>query len=241
MPKLIEDNLIQSLSHLGHSHRLLYRILWEMADPAGVVIFDLDAISCAAGVSYHYADFDVFENRVIRMKATKLLLPMYLVTTVKTLSVKSPGQNKVWIAIQDHWGATKSNPKPFYDAWKQMGVGHLAPKLPEIYVQDHAIPDWLKKHRQKLDMVEAMISSQPSIAGWSEQMVEDFQDFVRRRIEIAREETNRSECRKVLIDTKIVLTLQRQVQKAINKGKTPDQICSDIRTSLCKNYSMIYT
>lgn len=232
----IEAGLIQSLSHLPHTQKLLYRVLWEMADPIGVVQYDIGLISEHCGVKLREEDFLALGKRVCQINDYELLLPLYLKAHAPTLSLKCRGQAKIWRLIKQRFRATPDHMRPFYDFWEKCGVPDCAPEMLGAYLgEDKPLPKWLIEHREKIKKAESVDTPY----GWPEEVVEKFKMFIQRRVGAAYDSTTKADCNRTEIDSQSVLLHQQVVGEALNRKISPEVICQSIYEATVGNYNTI--
>lgn len=234
MQKIIENDLIQALSHLSHGHKLLYRILWEMADELGVVEFDIGMISECAGIKYHDHDFDAFDKRVVRFGDKQLFLPLYLSRHIKTFDPNNPGQRRIWRKLKERWNATKEDMEPFYSKCREMGVLNLLPKFPDYHMDENGIKKWLLEYREGLTKAAAVDTPY----GWPESIDSAFKSYMKARIARCEKITTKAERNKNLLEPENVLALQRTVALFLQYGYSEFQITKTIIDAEVNNWSV---
>lgn len=232
----MEAGLIQSLSHLPHTQKLLYRVLWEMADPIGIVRYDLSLISEHCGVKLREEDFSALGKRVYRVNDYELLLPLYLKAHAPTLSPKCRGQAKIWRLIKQRFDATPDKMRPFYDFFDKCGVSDCAPEMLGVYLgEDKPLPKYLIEHREKIKRAESVDTPY----GWPEEVVEKFKLFIQRRVSAAYNSTSKADCNRTEIDHQSVILHQQVVGDALNRSFPVDAICQSIYEATVCNYNTI--
>lgn len=222
---IFEPNLIKDLQSQPHHLKLLYRILWELADPIGVVQYDRVAISALAGVTYQDEDFFKFGNKIIKLNDTELLMVNYMMTTVRILSPNSKGQARVWRLLQQRYGATPKNPQPFYDAWKAIGIRPCAPPMQgERHTDEQNLKPWEIELRKGLN--GALAAAKENY--FEPRLQEQFVKFVQKRCEACKRIQNKSEAefRKITFDE--VRDLQAKINRAVENGVSVDYIIGKI-------------
>lgn len=222
---IFEPNLIKDLQDQPHHLKLLYRILWELADPIGVVKYDRLAISAMAGVTYQEDDFFKFGKRVVKLNDKELLMSLYLRTTVKTLSPTCKGQSKVWELLQERYGATGKNPEPFYKAWKELEIRLLAPPMKEEgHTDEEHLKPWEIDLRKKLEGA-LTAANEPY---FEPRLQEEFVKFVQKRVEACKRIQSKSdaEFRKITFDE--VRDLQAKINRAVENGVSTNYIIGKI-------------
>ena len=229
---IFEPNLIRDLQHHPHHLKLLYRILWELADPIGVVNYDRLAVSAMAGITYQEDDFLKFGKRVVQIGENELLMANYLKTTVKVLSPKSMGQAKVWRLLRERYGATADNMEPFYAAWNALGIRWSAPETQDGFrADDAALKPWEAQLRAELDgALKVMNNHEIPAEIWAE-----MQKYVEKRVNECRKITQKTvaDYRKITSDT--VIDLQRKVARAIRCGLSAEFIIEKIEDARIEN------
>lgn len=229
---IFEPNLIRDLQHQPHHLKLLYRILWELADPIGVVCYDRLAVSAMAGITYQEDDFLKFGKRIVQIGENELLMVNYLKTTVKVLSPKSMGQAKVWRLLRERYGATPENMEPFYDAWKKLDIRWNAPEMQENFHSDEeSLKPWEVQFRAELDGALRVLNT-PEIP---EEIWAEMQQYVQKRVNECRKITQKSvaDYRKITADT--VIDLQRKVTRALRAGLSAEFIIEKIEDARIEN------
>lgn len=234
MQKIIENDLIQALAHLSHGHKLLYRILWELADEVGVVENDVGMISDAAGIKYHDSDFDAFDKRVVRFGKTQLFLSLYLSRHIKTFDPNNPGQRRVWRRLKERWGATKENMEPLYSRCRDNDVLNLLPKFPDYHLDENGTSPWLLAYRQGLSRA-AMVDTP---YGWPESVDSAFKSYMKARLARCEKIITKAEKNKNLLEPDNVLALQRTVALFIQEGFSDFQITKAIIDAESNNWSV---
>lgn len=222
---IFEPNLIKDLQDQPHHLKLLYRILWELADPIGVVKYDRVAISAMAGVTYQEDDFFKFGKRVVKLNDKELLMSLYLKTTVTTLSPTCKGQSKVWELLQERYGATGKNPEPFYKAWKELEIRLLAPPMKEEgHTDEEHLKPWEIDLRKKLE--GALTAAKEPY--FEPRLQEEFVKFVQKRVEACKRIQSKSdaEFRKITFDE--VRDLQAKINRAVENGVSTNYIIGKI-------------
>jgi hypothetical protein len=232
MQKILENDLIQALSHLSHGHKLLYRILWELADEVGVVEFDIGMISDASGIKYHESDFDAFGKRVVRFSATTLFLPLYLTRHIRTFDPNNPGQKRIWRRLKERWGATKEHMEPFYSLCQDKGVLNLLPKFPDYHVDENGIKPWLLEYQQGLKMAATVDTPY----GWPESVDSAFKSYMKSRIEKCEKIITKSDRNRNILQVDNVLALQRTIGLFLQSGYSDFQITKAIIDSEANNW-----
>jgi hypothetical protein len=234
MQKIIENDLIQALSHLSHGHKLLYRILWELADELGVVEYDIGMISDAAGIKYHDNDFDSFGKRVVRFSDQQLFLPLYLSRHIRTFDPNNPGQKRIWRKLKERWGATKEDMEPLYSRCRKADVLNLLPKFPDYHLDENGIKTWLLDYRKGLD--KALLVDTPY--GWPEPIDSAFKSYMKARLARCMKITTKSEKNRNLLEPENVLALQKTVALFLQEGYSDFQITKAIIDSESNNWSV---
>lgn len=232
MQKIIENDLIQALAHLSHGHKLLYRILWELADEVGIVECDIGMISDAAGIKYHEPDFDAFGKRVVRFDQEQLFLPLYLARHIKSFDPRNPGQRRIWRKLKERWGATKEDMEPFYSRCRDKDVLNLLPKFPDYHLDENGIQAWLVEYRKQLDKA----ASVDTPYGWPESIDEAFKSYMKARLAKCQKITTKSERNKNQLGPENVLALQRTVALFMQEGYSDFQITKAIVDSESNNW-----
>jgi len=232
----MEADLIQSLSHLSHTQKLLYRVLWEMADPIGIVQYDLGLISEHCGVKLREEDFLVLGKRVKKVNDYEILLTLYLKAHAPTLSPKCRGQARIWKLIRERFGANPDNMVPFFDQWRAWGCSDVAPEMLGVYLgEDQPLPQYLIWHREKIKKAEAVLIPY----GWPPEVEDRFKTFINRRINVAKACTNKADCSRYEIDHDMVLLHQQVVCQALSRGISKDHICQKLYEATTQNFGTI--
>lgn len=238
MPKsqAFEPNVISSLGDISAMHKLLYVTLWSRADPVGVVQINLPEISAVAGCTYRMEDLTHFGDRLVELNPAEYLLSQYLKITIGTLAPKSKGQAKVWECLEKRWGATKQNPKPFFDAWINLGIGVHAPSMPDEYTGEANLCQRVKEYRE--DLHECLKVDTPHT--WPDEVAKQFKAFIATRVSIALKKTSKSDTDKYRILPSMVMSMQETVQEMLNDGHSAKRVAQKIRDNNSSNSKTIY-
>jgi len=232
----MEAGLIQALSHLPHTQKLLYRVLWEMADPLGFVQYDIGLISEHCGFKLREEDFLSFGKRVKKINDYELFLPLYLKAHAPTLSPKCRGQARIWRLIKDRFGADPDHMRPFFDQWESIGCLDAAPEMIGVYLgEDKPLPKYLVEHREKIKRAEMVDTPY----GWPEEVAAKFKEFIQRRIKKAYEATNKADCARSEIDHEVVILHQQAVGEALASKVSIPVICQKIYDAAAANFATI--
>lgn len=232
-----EPNVISSLGDISAMHKLLYVTLWSRADPVGVVQINLPEISAVAGCTYRMDDLTHFGDRLIELNPSEYLLSLYLKITVGTLSAKSKGQSKVWECLEARWKATKQNPQPFFEAWKNLKIGIYAPEMPDEYTGEENLCQRVKEFRE--DLQECLKVDTPHT--WPDEVAKQFKAFIATRVAIALKKTSKSDTDKYQMLPSMVMSMQETVQEMLNDGHSPKKIAQKIRDNNSSNSKIIYS
>lgn len=235
MQKIIESDLISKLAHLSHGQKLLYRILWELADEIGIVDYDIGMISDAAGIKYHEDDFKVFGKRVVEINPKTLYLSIYLSRHIKTFNPANPGQNRIWRRLKERFQATKDDMGDFYKMCEKHGVMNLLPSFPEYCLDENGLKPWIIEYRAELQKS----ASVPTPYGWPKRIDEAFTKYIQGRIDRCMKITSKTEKNKNIIDVKNVLALQEAITLFMRSGYSDFQIEMAILQATGNNYPTI--
>lgn len=232
-----EPNVISSLGDISAMHKLLYVTLWSRADPVGVVQINLPEISAIAGCTYRMEDLTHFGKRLVELNPSEYLLTFYLAITVGTLSPRSKGQSKVWEQLEKRWSATKQNPKPFFDAWGELGIRIYAPLMDDTYTGEENLCKRVKEFRD--DLQECLKVGIPY--GWPEEVAKQFNAFIATRVSIAMKKTSKTDTDKFQLLPSMVMSMQETVQEMLNEGYSPKRVAQKIRDNNSSNSKIIYS
>lgn len=232
-----EPNVISSLGDVSAMHKLLYVTLWSRADPVGVVQINLPEISAVAGCTYRMEDLNHFGDRLVELNPSEYLLSLYLKITIGSLAPKSKGQSKVWECLKKRWSATKENPKPFFDAWINLGIGIYAPEMQDAYTGETNLCQRVKEFRK--DLQECLQVETPHT--WPEEVSKQFKAFIATRVAIALKKTSKSDTDKFQMLPSMVMSMQETVQEMLNDGHSPKKVAQKIRDNNSTGSKIIYS
>ncbi len=218
-------------------HKMLHMILWERADCLGFVKINLTAFSEIAGrYNFKREDLSVFGKRVIPIEeSNEVFLPEFL-TTQKSSLLKNKFFNKIWQEMERRWGATRSNPKPYFDFMRENKVFLLAASIPDEYHGGPEVPPWLKDFRLKIERAKTV-----PMPDFPQRIREVYQNFLDGRYAMLAEVTTKGESRRLQWEPRDVLTNDRVINSMIQEGISEKQIIQQIDKAATGRHALILT
>lgn len=224
----------------GHPmhRRILYLALWERADLLGFSKVQMVILSEMCGqYTFMHEDIDALDPLVKRKGRDEVFLPHFLITQRSSISLKSPGAEKIWKALGERFpGTTKGNIGPYADYMRSIGAFSLIPDMPEHVVADRPPPEWMVKHLELIQQAKAY----PTPSYWPTRLLLAYTALLDNYFKISESVTNKMDANRFRIGSSQVDNLQKQIQNILNEGYSPEVAEEQIRASLSNNRLAVY-
>ena len=218
--------------------RILYLALWERADLIGFAKLQMSVLCEMCGqYTFMHDDIDALDPLVKRFSPHEVFIPHFLITQRSSLSLRSPGAEKVWKALGEKFpGTTKKNLKPYADYMQSIGASDLMPETPEHVVQGKPPPKWMMDHLGLIEKARAF----PSPKHWPNKLVLAYKALLDNYFTISESVTSKAESKDYRIGPNQVDNLQRQIQNILNDGYSAEVAEAQVRASLSSNRIAVY-
>ena len=230
------NHLLNMEGHPMH-RRILYLALWERADLIGFSKVQMVILSEMCGqYTFMHEDIDALDPLVKRKGKDMVFLPHFLITQRKSLSLRSPGANRIWEALAEKFpGTTKQDASPYINYMNFIGAGSLIPDMPEHVVEGKPLPKWMVEHLELMEKAKGVADPHE----WPQKLIVAYKSLLDNFFSIAEKITSKAELLNFRVGPTQILNTQQQIQNIINSHSI-EEAEQQIRVSINKNRLTVY-
>lgn len=237
MKRYYRPNHLLNMEGFPMHRRILYLALWERADLIGFSKVKMTILSEMCGeYTFMHEDIDALDPLVKRKGKDMVFLPHFLITQRKSLSLRSPGANRIWEALAEKFpGTTKQDASPYTSYMNSIGAGDLIPDMPEHVVEGKPPPKWMVEHLKLMGKAKTVVEPHE----WPEKLLVAYRSLLDNFFSIAERITSKAELLHFRVGPNQILNTQQQIQNIINSYSV-EIAEQQIRASINKNRLTVY-